>query len=185
MAEEQQQGEMSEQDQAQENTGMVQISAVELAKIRKGLKDSNAEAARYRKEAEQAEIERKAKQEAEMTELEKVAKRAAELEAQLQRLTRENLQREIAAKVGLPAKLATRLQGENAEEMEADAKAILEDLPKPPKPQPGPVANPGTNGREGETLSQQLARIHGQSNNVWDTDIALKKGGGVVFPPDK
>jgi hypothetical protein len=142
---------------------MVSISKAELEQIRKALKDANGEAAKHRKAAEAALAEEAKRKEAEMTELQKAQKRAEEAEAKAQRLERETLQREVAAKVGLPAKLATRLQGETAEEMEADAKAILEDLPKPPaqqKPGPGIIpANPGTNGSTGETREQRLHRL--------------------------
>jgi anthranilate phosphoribosyltransferase len=135
----------------------------ELERTRAALKKANGEAAKYRKTAEQVEQERKDKEEAEMTALEKANKRAADLEAELNRTKRESLQKEIAAKVGLPARLATRLQGETPEEMEADAKAILEDLPKPPAPvKPGPgilPANPGANGSSGETREQRRARL--------------------------
>lgn len=186
MADEQKPGEIPEPNEqpAEKPTGMVEIDAAELEKIRKALKEANAEAAKHRKAAEAAEAERKAKAEAEMTELQKVAKRAEELEAALKGERKARLQQEAAAKVGLPAKLASRLQGETPEELEEDAKAILESLPKPAKPQPGPVANPGGNGQQGETLEQQLARIHGQSTGAWDIEVARKRGGGVFAPPE-
>jgi hypothetical protein len=44
------------------------------------------------------------------------------------------LRREVAAKVNLPAALVDRLQGETADELEADAKALLAALPKPAAP---------------------------------------------------
>src|SRR5512133_75281 len=91
--------------------GMVEIDAAELEKIRKALKEANAEAAKHRKLAEQVEAERKAKEEAEMTALQKAELRAKELESALNSERKARLQQEIAAKVGLPAKLASRLQG--------------------------------------------------------------------------
>jgi len=54
--------------------------------------------------------------------------------AQVQALELANLRRDIAAKVGIPAALATRLQGADADEIEADAKILLTSLPKPAAP---------------------------------------------------
>lgn len=162
MTEEITQPEMGEPEvQPAQTTAVIATDpAAELEQIRAALKKANGEAAKYRKAAELAEAERKAKQEAEMTELDKANKRVAEAEAKAQRLEREAMQREIAAKVGLPAKLANRLQGETPEEMEADALAILEDLPKPPPKTPGIVpTNPGTNGTTGETDEQRRIRL--------------------------
>jgi len=161
MTEETQSTEMVEQEQPAAASAVIAPDPVtELEQIRAALKKANGEAAKYRKAAELAEAERKAKQEAEMTELDKANKRADEAEAKALKLEREAMQREIAAKVGLPAKLANRLQGETPEEMEADALAILEDLPKPPPKTPGIVpTNPGTNGSTGETDEQRRARL--------------------------
>lgn len=62
--------------------------------------------------------------------------------AQAETLRLSMLRKDIAAKVGLPAVLVDRLQGDTPEDIEADAKALLESLPKPtvngvpPTPQP-------------------------------------------------
>jgi hypothetical protein len=165
MAEETQQPEMGEPQEQPNPTPaeMVSISAAELAEIRSALKKANGEAAKYRKTAEQVAVAETQRKEAEMTELQKAQKRADEAEARAQQLERTSLQREAAANTGLPAKLADRLKGETLEEMEADAKAILEDLPKPPaQPKPGPgilPANPGANGSTGETDDQRRQRL--------------------------
>ena len=161
---------------------MVSISASELEQIRAALKKANGEAAKYRKTAETVEAERKAKAEAEMTELQKAQARAAELEAELTKTKRASMQSEIAAKVGLPAKLASRLQGNTPEEMEADAKDILETLPKQPKPTPGIAAsNPGANGQANETDAQKLARLRAGAVDPFSLDGARRFGGGVTF----
>jgi len=155
---------------------MVTISAEELAKMRAALKGANAEAAKQRKALEQVEAERKQREEAEMTALDKANKRAAELEQQLAAISRKQMQSEVAAKVGLPAALASRLQGETLEELEADAAAILETLPKPTKPAPGIVAtNPGANGSAAETREQKKARLMGTPGDIWT-------GGGINYP---
>lgn len=57
---------------------------------------------------------------------------AAEAKARL--AEHANLQREAAAKVGLPPAFASRLLGETAEDLEADAKALLASIPKPTAP---------------------------------------------------
>lgn len=166
MTEEVKQTEMVEKPQeqpAQETTEMVTISATELEQIRSALKKANGEAAKYRKTAEQVEAERKAKEEAEMTALQKAEAHAKELEARIAQIERQRVQAEVAAKVGLPAILASRLQGETPEEMEEDAKAIIETLPKQTeKPKsPGPL-NPGVNGSpQGETDDQRRKRLIG------------------------
>jgi phage terminase Nu1 subunit (DNA packaging protein) len=155
-------GETKEQPQAT-STEMVQISAAELENIRIALKKANGEAAKYRKTAEQVEADRAAKEQAEMTALQKAEAKAKELEDKLTQLERARMQGEVAAKVGLPAKLASRLQGSTPEEMEADALEILETIPKQPAPQkqgPGYVpANPGQNGQTGEADAARRARL--------------------------
>jgi phage terminase Nu1 subunit (DNA packaging protein) len=173
--------EMEGKAETQTSAEMVQVSASELADIRAALKKANAEAAKYRKTAEAAESERKAKEEAEMTELQKWQRKAQELEQAVASERRTRLQTEIAAKVGLPAKLASRLHGETAEEMEADAKEILETLPKPAKPSPGIVpTNPGANGQAGETDAQLRQRLNPTFSDI-DRETARRMGGGVYF----
>ncbi len=61
----------------------------------------------------------------------------AELEAERSRakaLELASMKRDIAAKVGLPAGLAARLQGDDEATLEADAKQLLDSLPKPSAP---------------------------------------------------
>ena len=149
------------------------------------LKKANAEAAKYRKAAEAVEAERKAKEEAELTETEKLRKRAAELEAELKSAQRSTMQRDAAAKHNLPAELATRLKGETPEELEADAKALAELLPKH-KAQPNiSPTNPGGNASPNETVDQMKARLGmSQSVNIFDKDY-MKAHGGGAFVTDK
>lgn len=164
MAQETQAGGMpNEQTQQPDATEMVQISKEELEKIRKGLKEANAEAAKYRITQEKLEQERKAKADAEMTELQKVQAHAKELEERLAQTERARMQSEVAAKIGLPAKLASRLQGATIEELEADAKAILEDLPKQPpangRANPGATNPSNAQPGSGETDQQRRVRL--------------------------
>jgi len=71
-------------------------------------------------------------------EYEKLYKAAqAELEstqARARALELAAMRRDVAAKTGLPAALAERLQGDTPEALEADAKIILAALPKPAAP---------------------------------------------------
>lgn len=75
-----------------------------------------------------------------------LAERAqAELEAtkaQARSLELSMLRKDIAARVGLPAVLVDRLQGETPETIEADAKKLLESLPKPTVSGVPPTPNP-------------------------------------------
>ena len=101
-----------------------------------------------------------------MTEAEKATKRAQELEAKLHAYELSELQRAAAEKAGLPAQLAKRLQGSTAEELEADAKALAETLPKPTKLTANPT-NPGANGQQKETDAQKKSRLYGGDIDIW------------------
>ena len=114
------------------------------------------EAERHFKKLAKFEEEEKKRQEAELSELERANKKTAELESELKRLKTESLKREIAAKVGVPASLAARLQGETPEEIEADAKAILDTLPKPAAVSP---TNPGGGNTVKESDTERRKRL--------------------------
>lgn len=147
-----------------------------IAKMEAALKDANKEAAQRRKRLEQLEADEAKRKEAEMTETEKATKRAQELEAKLTAYERAERQRKIAEKVGLPAPLASRLMGETEDDMEADAKSLLDSLPKTDKPNPGiQPTNPPT-GNKAETWEQKKARLMGEQHNPF-------AGGGVVWGP--
>lgn len=153
--------------------------AMELIdKLRRENRD--LEKARKRLDAlEKAEQERK---QSEMSELEKAQQRLAQVEAEANALKLKDLQRQAAEKAGLPAALASRLQGATLEELELDATALAETLPKPqPKtPPPIPAANPG-NAQQGETDAQRRARLYGSTFDPFDPKTAQEHGGGVVF----
>jgi rRNA-processing protein FCF1 len=151
----------------------------ELEKTRAALKEANKEAASRRKRLEELESAETKKNEASMSELEKLQKRLQETEAKLTAKEKAETRRAVAEKVGIPAAFADRLKGETPEELEADAKALLEVLPKtqaPAKPQPGLVANPGANGSKEETRAQKLARLTGETIDPFG------KGGGINWP---
>jgi hypothetical protein len=180
--------EMEGEKADQPKGGAEMTPAEELEAMRAALKKANAEAARFRKQVEAIEAERKAKEEAEMTELQKAQKRAAELEAKLTALELAQKRREIAEKVGLPPALAARLQGASDEELEADAKALLESLPKPQEPpkkpsQLIPPVNPNS-AQQTETDDQRRARLFGAKVDIFDPNF-MKSHGGGVFINDK
>lgn len=108
--------------------------------------------AKERQRGEQAaqrarqEAERKAAEE--QGEWKKLAEQyKSEAEAERLRAQAASLQvmrRDIAARLNIPAVLADRLNGETAEEMEADAKTLLAGLPKGSTP----TANAGNGARQ-------------------------------------
>jgi hypothetical protein len=142
---------------------------VELEQARAALKLANREAAERRKKLEAYEKAEQDKAAAEMTEAQKLAKQLEEATGKLRAMETNEIRRKVAAKHNLPDALALRLQGATEEEMEADAKALAEILPKPQPKQPGPQpANPGANGSQGETVQQRLNRIHGGGGGAFD-----------------
>ncbi len=88
-------------------------------------------------------------------------KQAAEARAQALELA--TLRRDVAAKVGLPAGLASRLQGDNELDLEADAKALLATLPKPAAPSLDGGAGRGSQGNNAPSIDEikELANIYG------------------------
>jgi hypothetical protein len=93
-----------------------------------------------------ADAERKAAEEqGQWQKLAEQYKTEAEAERQrAQAATLAVLRRDIAAKMNVPAVLADRLQGNTAEEMEADAKSLLAGLPKASLP----TANAGAGAKQ-------------------------------------
>lgn len=162
--------EVAEQSQSEEKEKFDEARAMELIhKLREENKALSKDAKRA-KELEDAEAKRK---EAEMSELEKAQKKTAELEAELKASKLAILRRDVAEKAGLPAALVDRLRGETPEELEADAKALLEIIPKSKEPPKIAATNPG-GASTGETEAQALARIHGKSESIFDMS---KRGG--------
>lgn len=165
----------------------VTLSKAELDKMQAALKEANKEAATRRKRLEELETAEAKRKEAELSEVEKLQNALKEATQKAAKLERDTLARTIAEKVGLPSALATRLQGDTPEDMEADAKSLLEAMPKPTQPtepakpkSPG-VTNPGANGSVKETEAQARARIFGTNSNPFDADFLAQKGGGIFY----
>jgi len=147
-----------------------------IDKLRGEIKDLKPKA----KLAEELSETEKKRKEAEMTELERLSKQLKDAEAELSKTRLSVLQRDAAAKHNLPAELATRLKGETPEELEADAKALADLLPKH-KAQPTiSPTNPGGNASPNETVDQMKARLGmSQSVNIFDKDYMKAHGGGA------
>jgi len=159
------------------------IDPAEFAKMQAALKEANKEAAARRKRLDELEAAETKRKEAEMTESEKTAKRIQELEAETNQLKREKMQRAAAEKVGLAPDFALRLQGSTGEELEADAKMMLETMLKAlPQPLPPPQKPAGINPTNPpitpiqETESQMKERLFGKRQSIFDG-----AGGGVYF----
>jgi hypothetical protein len=87
-------------------------------------------------------------------------------------LEAKTLQQNIAAKVGLDSRLADRIKGETPEEMEADAKSILEMLPKQKAAPNSGATNPGDKASKDESHAERKARLLGQAPDIYS-------GGGI------
>ncbi len=138
------------------------------------LKEVEAKAKRA-DELEAAEAKRK---EAEMSEADKATKRAEDAEAKLKALELTTLKRSIADKVGLPAAFVDRLKGETEEELEADAKSLIEALPKTPKTTLSPTL-PGEVQPKGLTEQEMREQIYGTKQNLFDPAYLKSIGGGI------
>ena len=136
-----------------------EVSQEAFEKMEKALKEANQEAAKRRKLIEQYEAKEKEKRDAELSEVEKAIKRAEEAESKAQRLERESLQRKAAEELGLPAKIAGRIQGDTYEAMIEDAKTLLDVMPKKSAPNL-PANNPAAT-NAGETDEQRRSRLLG------------------------
>ena len=154
--------------------------AAELEATRKALKDANREAAERRKKLEAFEKQQADAEQAKLSETEKLAKQLEATQAELTGYKRQALQRQAAEAAGLPAQLATRLQGETLEELTNDAKSLAEVMPKPNAKPALSATNPGA-ASDKETDDQRRARIYGSGINIFDPQFAKQSGGGVFM----
>jgi septal ring factor EnvC (AmiA/AmiB activator) len=153
--------------------------AAELNATRKALKEANKEAAERRKRLETFEREQAEQEQDKLSETEKLTKALQDAQGKLQAYERQALQRQAAEKVGLPASLGIRLQGETLEELVSDAQSLMDAMPKQPKPTIA-ATNPGQ-ASQGETDDQRRARIYGSGVNIFDPNFARQSGGGVFI----
>ena len=137
----------------------------EIDKLTRSLVNKTEEAERVHNKLSKLEQKEQDDKLAEMSEIEKLQAQISEKDAALLKAQEELNQKtlneqklNIAAKVGLPEVLTYRLQGETPEEMEADAQAIMEGLPK--RQVRLPVTNPGDNAsRDTESVADALKRL--------------------------
>lgn len=132
-----------------------------LTRMADALKKANNEAAKSRKKLEALEQVEKDRADAEKSETEKLRDQLAEANTKLAKIEREGKQRLIADRVGLPAVFATRIQGETPEEMEADAKTLLEAMPKKSVTSQHSTNPNGDNSDNRETDDQRRKRLLG------------------------
>lgn len=97
---------------------------------------------------------------------------------------------QIAAKYGLPEALAARLQGNDAAELEADAKTIAAALPKPQaKMLQSSIGNGAAGEAEPDMTKAILEHIRGNGLKLKDTflnpDVHNALGGGVFINGEK
>jgi predicted RNase H-like HicB family nuclease len=129
----------------------------ELEKAKQHAANKEEEAARHFKKLQTFEQAEQAKKDAELSELDKEKKARAALEAENKKIKLDLLKQSTASKLGLPEILANRLQGETPEEIEADAKQLLETLPK--KTSTASATNPGGDRQVGETDAERRKRL--------------------------
>ena len=129
-----------------------------LAEAERHANNKTEEAERVHKKLEAFEKAEQAKKDAELSELDREKKARADLEVENKRLKTESLKQSIATKLGLPESLALRLQGETPEEIEKDAKEILETLPKKTAVNIN-ATNPGAGAVVGETDDERGRRL--------------------------
>jgi hypothetical protein len=156
------------------------FSQAELDRIVADRLARKEEADRKKSEAEKKQSdEAKLKEQNEWKSLaEKKEIELAETQKKLKERETLDLKRTTAAKHGIPENLAARLIGTTPEEIEADAKALAETLPKAnaQKPSPGPT-NPGDKGSPLEKTPEERGKEMLYSGNAnW------AGGGGVVMP---
>jgi hypothetical protein len=127
----------------------------------KAIEDENKKAAKLAQDAEAKRLADEGKYK-ELYDKQQAELQTAQAEAKAAAV--KLMQRDIAAKTNLPLPLAERLRGETADEMEADAKAILAALPKPAAPNIN--ANSGAGGAPAagqmdDAKKQQMADKYG------------------------
>lgn len=123
---------------------------------------------------------------AQMTEAEKLKAQLDKTERELVETRKSVMLQEVAREIGLPDKIASRLQGSTRDELIADAQALLEAITEftkqnaPAKTSAISPTNPG-NAQQGETDAQRRARLQGRGVNIFSAEQARKAGGGVIF----
>lgn len=160
-----------EQAQTPDATGQQAARTFSQAEVDALIKDRLDRASRKADEAaKKAAADAEAKALKEQGEFKTLFERTqAELEAERARakaLELESMRRDIAARVGLPAGLASRLQGSDEAALEADAKLLLDSLPKPAAPNINAASGssgvtPASTNLYGGMTEQEFAAVYG------------------------
>ncbi len=118
------------------------------------VKKANREAAKYRRQARQAQARIKEIEDAEKSDLEKANDRAQKAEDALAERDAADLRRKIAKKHGLPESFASRLTGDDEDALNEDAEALAAELgeTKPRVPQPRRGADDDAGGSEDDPI---------------------------------
>jgi hypothetical protein len=134
---------------AEVKTETVETKVTESAEdLARRLRNKEEEAARLHKKVEKFEADEAERKKSAMTEKEQAEERAQKAEAKARELETKQAQRDAAEKVGLPTAFADRIKGDTPEAMEADARMLLENMPKAPKkPGPTPASSPAEGGQ--------------------------------------
>jgi hypothetical protein len=141
------------------------------------LRAENRDLSKSAKKAAEYEAAAKVKAEGEMSELQKAQAKLAEYETKIKQSERKDAQAAAALEAGLPAAFASRLQGETPEELEADAKSLLEALPKAePKNQPPHITATNPAGASGGLTQEQ--RDAQTRSWIKGGDSPFSQGGG-------
>lgn len=121
----------AEEKKVEAKTEMVEAKVTESAEeLAHKLRNKEDEAARLHKKLDKFEAEEEERKRAAMSETDKIKADLLAAQTKARELETKQAQRDIAEKVGLPSAFADRIKGETPEAMEADAKALLDAMPK-------------------------------------------------------
>ena len=163
MPEEIKQGETPKEEVTEAKTETVEAKVTESADdLARKLRNKEEEAARLHKKVEKFEAEEADRKKSQLTEKERLEAERDEALKTAAELKTKQAQRDAAEKVGLPSAFADRVKGATPEEMEADAKMLLENMPKAPKkPGPTPASSPAEGEHTGKTDEERRKFLYG------------------------
>ena len=150
----------------EEEVPTVEDLQVKIDKLTLKLTNKTEEAKRVHDALDDIKKAEKEKAQEELSEIDKLqvqldekSKALLESQASLKEMKLNEQRINIAAKVGLPSVLSLRIQGETPEEMEEDARALLEGLPK--KQARIPVTKPDASitTKPEKSVAEQLAAL--------------------------
>ena len=147
----------------------------------KTLREQEKQWKKDQKELETLRADKQARDEAEMTELEKAQKRIAEFEAQNAEMQATIWRNQAATEANLPSIFAERVKGKTLEEMQKDALALAEALPKSTNKNPSLKATNPPNGEQKKNDAELREQFFGHQGNYFDSVDNIKKQGGGVF----